>query len=364
MSDLFDERLKALQTSVPQFAADVAYAAGIQLVDVRGPDEVQPGVAAGAFHVGRDHLERRIVGRFPDSATPLCLYCASGTRSLFAAAQLRDLGYSAVSSMRGGFDAWKAAGLPVERPDALPADARVRYARHLAMDAVGDGGQRRLLDARVLVVGAGGLGSPAALYLAAAGVGHLTLADDDTVERSNLQRQVLHTDGDVGRDKVASAVDGLLSLNPSINVDGVTTRVQATNAGSLLAGHDVVLDGTDDHAARAALNAACVAANIPYVYGAVHGFEGQVAVFHPPEGGCLACLFPEAPSPDVAPTCAEAGVLGALPGVIGTMQALEVLKILLGLDGVLRGRLLQYDALGPRTVTLDVPQRPGCQVCG
>jgi molybdopterin/thiamine biosynthesis adenylyltransferase len=294
------------------------------------------------------------------------LICASGQRSLAAAAALAALGYQSARSVSGGLARWRREGLPVSAPHAPDGVDPERYSRQVALPEVGAAGQRRLRDGRVLLVGAGGLGSPAALYLAAAGVGHLTVIDDDRVERSNLQRQVLHRDADNGTLKVQSAVATLQGLNPAIEVTGKAVRIDADNAGPLIAGHDVVIDGSDNFAARYAVNDACVALRIPDVHGSVFRFEGQVTVLWPARAGggpCYRCLYPAPPPPELAPSCAEAGVLGVVPGVIGMLQAAEALKILLGIGDVLVGRLLQYDALRGRFDEFEVARDPGCAVC-
>jgi molybdopterin/thiamine biosynthesis adenylyltransferase len=293
--------------------------------------------------------------------------CAGGARSLFAAEGLRQMGYRDVRSVAGGFNAWKNASLPVEVPRVLSMAERERYGRHLVIPEVGEEGQARLLDSRVLLVGAGGLGSPAAFYLAAAGVGTLGLVDDDVVDRTNLQRQILHTEARVGTPKVDSARQALEALNPTIRVVGHRARLDSTNVERLFEGYDVVVDGTDNFPTRYLVNDACVRMRIPNVHGAVYRFEGQVSVFWPARPGapgpCYRCLYPEPPPPEMAPSCAEAGVLGVLPGVIGLLQAVETVKILLGIGEPLTGGLLQYDALASRFTRLRLERDPGCRLC-
>jgi len=288
-------------------------------------------------------------------------------RSLPAAAQLAALGYADVRSVAGGFVRWRREGLPVESPRAPGDPDWERYARQLTLPEVGEAGQRRLRDARVLLVGAGGLGSPAALYLAAAGVGHLTLVDDDRVERSNLQRQVLHRDAAAGESKVRSGIATLRALNPSVEIVGHEARLTATNAHELLAGQHVVVDGSDNFVTRYVVNDACVALGIPYVHGAVFRFEGQVSVFWPARPGsagpCYRCLYPEPPPPELAPSCTEAGVLGVVPGIIGLLQATETLKLLLGAGVPLVGRMLHYDGLRGSFDEFEVPREPRCPAC-
>jgi molybdopterin/thiamine biosynthesis adenylyltransferase/rhodanese-related sulfurtransferase len=341
---------------------------GAVLIDVRDPSEMLAGTAAGAVHVPRCNLEARIVEVAPDRTMSLLLLCASGQRSLAAAAQLAALGYADVRSIAGGFERWRREGLPMTAPRG-PGDLDwERYSRQLALPEVGEAGQRVLRDSRVLLVGVGGLGSPAALYLAAAGVGHLTLVDDDRVERSNLQRQVLHGDADAGGLKIHSGRAALRRLNPGIEVTGVEARLDSANVREVLAGQHVVIDGSDNFATRYAVNEACVALGIPCVHGSVFRFEGQVSVFWPARPGsagpCYRCLYPEPPPPELAPSCAEAGVLGVVPGVIGLLQASEALKLLLGVGETLVGRLLQFDALRGRFEEFDVLRDPRCRTCG
>ncbi len=342
-------------------------ARGARLLDVRDAPELLAGKARGSIHVAHCDLARRVAAVAPDATATLLLICASGARSVQAAAQLTALGYSDVRSVAGGFAHWQRDGLPVESPRTPGEPDWERYARQLSLPEIGEAGQRRLADARVLLVGAGGLGSPAALYLAAAGVGHLTIVDDDRVERSNLHRQVLHRDADVGTSKVVSAVATLRALNPSIEVAGREVRTTAANASTLLSGQDVVIDGSDNFATRYAVNDSCVALGIPCVHGSVFGFEGQVSVFWPGRpcgaGPCYRCLYPEPPPPELAPSCAEAGVLGVVPGIIGLLQATETLKLLLGAGVPLVGRILHYDGLRGRFDEFEVPRDPRCRTC-
>jgi molybdopterin/thiamine biosynthesis adenylyltransferase len=304
----------------------------------------------------------------PGHDCELLLICQSGRRSLLAAEALSRMGYPRVACVQGGTALWVAEGLPMQRPDpGIDQDFHERYARHLLLPEIGSRGQRRLQAAQVLLVGAGGLGSPAAFYLAAAGVGQLRIADDDKVDRSNLQRQILHVDGDVGRPKVSSAQARLNALNPTTSVEAVEQRVDSGNVERLLEDIDIVIDGADNFPARYLLNDACVKLGVPLVYGAVHRFEGQVSVFdagrHRGEAPCYRCLFPQPPSAGSAPNCAEAGVLGVLPGVIGLLQATEAIKLILGLGDSLRGRLLQFDALAMRFHETRLRPDPDCVVC-
>ena len=360
--------LQAVAARVPQLSPGAAWdraADGALLVDVRPPEERAEGSPPGALGLARDALELEIGRHAADAATEIICLCAAGTRSVLAADDLLRLGYTRVASVAGGLAAWRAEGLPLARNRGLDAEARARYDRQLRLPKVGEAGQLKLLAARVALVGAGGLGSPAALYLAAAGVGTLSLFDDDVVTRSNLHRQVLHGEAQVGLPKVESARFALRARDARTEILAHAVRLDAHNAEDLLCGHDLVVDGADNFAARYAVAAACARLGIPHVYGAVADFEGQVSVFDPAGGGpCYACLFPQAPPADVAPSCAEAGVLGVLPGVVGLLQAVEAIKLILGLGTVLRGRLLHYDALGASTHGFKVERRPHCQTCG
>ncbi len=320
----------------------------------------------GALPVPRVRLESEPLAHHPERNQALLLICGSGKRSLLAAQALAAQGYSSIHSVAGGFEAWKAAGLPVAGASE-DADFLERYSRHLRLPQVGLAGQKKLEQARVLMVGAGGLGSPAAFYLAAAGVGFLRLVDDDVVDRSNLQRQILHTESRIGQPKVESAAQSLHALNPRTRIEAMAVRLGADNIDSLLADVDVVVDGADNFPTRYLLSDACVKLGKPMVYGAVHRFEGQVSVFdagrHRGEAPCYRCLFPEAPSAEEAPNCAEAGVLGVLPGVIGLLQATEALKLILGLGDSLAGRLLHFDALAMRFRETRLRPDPDCAVC-
>jgi sulfur-carrier protein adenylyltransferase/sulfurtransferase len=341
---------------------------GVLMIDVREAPELLAGMAAGSVHLARCDFEHRLPELAPDPGQRLLFICGSGQRSRLAAMRVAERGYTNAWSVTGGFERWRREQLPIRPASGNDAGLdRERYARQLSLPEVGLAGQRVLQDARVLLVGAGGLGSPAALYLAAAGVGHITLVDDDRVERSNLQRQVLHGDGDCGRLKVDSAAAALSGLNPRIDIERVAARLDATNARALLAGQRVVLDGSDNFATRYAVNDACVALGIPHVHGSVFRFEGQVSVFWPgrpgKRGPCYRCLYAEPPPLELAPSCAEAGVLGVVPGIIGLLQAAEALKLLLGIGEPLIGRLLVFDALRASFEEFDVPRDPGCRAC-
>ena len=340
--------------------------AGAFLVDVRAEHERALGMAEGARGVERAQLEAAPASHFPAFDAEIVLICQSGARSQLAAQALHVQGYRNLASVAGGTSAWLAAGLPMIRPQ-LDADFSERYSRHLRLPEVGLEGQKKLEAARVLLVGAGGLGSPSAFYLAAAGIGTLRLADDDVVDRSNLQRQILHTDARVGVAKVESAAITLSALNPRTTVEAVAERITSDNVEELLEGIDVVIDGADNFPARYLLNDACVNLGKPMVYGAVHRFEGQVSVFDAGRqrgrAPCYRCLFPEPPPPEAAPNCAEAGVLGVLPGVIGLLQATEAIKLVLGLGTPLTGRLLHFDALALRFRETRLASDPDCAIC-
>lgn len=360
-------RLKAGIAEVTPAQALALQAQGAALIDVREAEEIAQGSPTGALRLGRGFLELRVEDAVPQADRALVLMCASGTRSLFAAADLRRLGYTNVYSMAGGFSRWKNEGLPFELPPRMDQHARERYSRHLLMPEVGEAGQQRLLGSKALLIGAGGLGSPAAFYLAAAGVGSLGVVDHDVVERSNLQRQILHTDARVGSPKVVSARQTLEALNPSIEVKAIRTRLSGSNVEDILDGYDVVVDGSDNFPTRYLVNDACVKLGIPNVHGSVYRFEGQATVFWPRyakrRGPCYRCIYPEPPPADLAPSCAEAGVLGVLPGVIGLLQAVETIKILLGIGDPLVGRLICYDALRARFSELQLAPDPACRYC-
>lgn len=344
-------------------------AAGALFIDVREEHERASGMAEGARGVAKAALQADPAAHAADQRATVVLICQRGARSMQAAQALRAAGYTDVVSVVGGTSRWIEEGLPLVRPqlDADQRDFQERYSRHLLLPEVGVEGQRRLQAARVLLIGAGGLGSPAAYYLAAAGIGTLRIADDDVVDRSNLQRQILHTEARVGVPKVASAEQALAALNPRSRIETVAERVTSANVERLLEGVDVVVDGADNFPARYLLNDACVKLGKPLVYGAVQRFEGQVSVFdagrHRGQAPCYRCLFPEPPPPEFAPNCAEAGVLGVLPGVIGLLQATEAVKLLLGIGEPLTGRLLNFDALSMRFREVRLKADPDCAVC-
>lgn len=333
------------------------------VIDVREPDEYQAGTLPGALFMPRGVLESQIEQRVPDHDREVVLFCAGGARSVLAAASLSAMGYENVSSMAGGFNRWKDEGRAWITPAALDSDQRTRYHRHLLLPEVGERGQARLLESSVLVVGAGGLGSPAAMYLAAAGVGTLGLVDFDSVDASNLQRQILHGVDRIGMPKVESARETLSALNPDVKIVTHPHRLVADNALEIMSGYDLILDGGDNFPTRYLVNDASLHLRVPVVHGSIFRFEGQASVFQPYEGPCYRCLFPQPPPPELAPSCAEAGVLGVLPGVVGSIQALEAIKVLLGIGDTLTGRLLVYDALEQDLQTVRVKRNPECAAC-
>jgi molybdopterin/thiamine biosynthesis adenylyltransferase/rhodanese-related sulfurtransferase len=332
------------------------------LVDIRERNEWETGWIGGALRIPMSELGDQLD---PYRERAVVLYCAHGNRSMRLANALSHLGYSKVASLAGGIVAWDQAGLPVELPSGLDEEQRLRYSRHLLIPEIGLAGQQRLLEARVLLIGAGGLGSPAALYLAAAGVGHIGIVDDDVVDESNLQRQVLHSTAALGEPKVESAGRRLAELNPDVEVLPYRERLTAENVDGILdEGWDVIVDGADNFPTRYLLNDASVWKGIPVIHGSIFRFEGQATVFVPGSGPCYRCLFPQPPPPELAPSCAEGGVLGVLPGVIGSIQSSEALKLVLGIGRPLIGRLLLYDALEARFDEVAVRRDPSCPVCG
>ncbi len=337
---------------------------GVVVVDVRETEEFVSGHLPAAKHVPRSYLETRIEGVVPDRSTPVILYCASGNRSAYAARTLKeDLGYEQVSSMTGGITLWKDRGYEVQVPRALTPEQRDRYSRHLLIGEIGVEGQQKLLDAKVLLLGAGGLGSPTALYLAAAGVGTLGIVDDDVVDLSNLQRQVIHTSERIGTPKVDSAEESIHALNPDVNVVKYRTRIDASNIVEIIEGYDVIVDGVNNFPTRYLLNDATVRLKIPVVSASILGFDGQLSVFKPYEGPCYRCLFREPPPAELAPSCGANGVLGVLPGTMGLLQATEVVKLILDIGDPAIGRLLLYDALGATLTEVKVHRDPDCPIC-
>jgi molybdopterin/thiamine biosynthesis adenylyltransferase/rhodanese-related sulfurtransferase len=336
----------------------------VVLLDVREADEHDQGALPGAIHVPRGFLEFQVEGRIPDKSAPVVVYCAGGNRSAFAARTLQDLGYSDVVSLIGGFNRWKDEGRPWSTPKTLTAEQRNRYQRHLLLPEVGEKGQLQLLDSKVLLLGAGGLGSPAALYLAAAGVGTIGVIDMDVVDASNLQRQILHDLDSVGQRKVDSAKRRLTAMNPDVNVVTYDVRLGADNILGIFDGYDLIVDGTDNFPTRYLVNDASLVKRIPVVHGSIFRFEGQITVFDPYVGPCYRCMIPEPPPAELAPSCSEAGVLGVLCGIIGSLQGIEAVKVLLGLGDPLVGRLMAYDALEQSFRTFKVHRDPACPACG
>ena len=338
---------------------------GAAALDVRERDEWEEGHIPGAVHIPRGSLEGRIESRVPDRSQAVVVYCSGGSRSAFAAKTLEDLGYEHVLSLAGGFTDWKRNGFPFELPQTLDDAKRRRYSRHLLIPEVGEEGQQKLLDSRVLLIGAGGLGSPAGLYLAAAGTGTIGIVDDDAVDETNLQRQIVHSTERLGDSKAESAKRTIEALNPDVTVKVFKERLTSDNVDRILGeGWDVIVDGADNFPTRYLLNDASVWHGIPVVHGSIFRFEGQTTVFKPHEGPCYRCLFPQPPPPELAPSCAEGGVLGVLPGVIGSLQTNEALKLALGIGEPLIGRLLMFDALAGTFTEISLRRDPDCPVCG
>ena len=364
----FRELLKETKSQIREVdtaaAAEAIARPGTLVLDVREPDEYEQGAIPGAVHLPRGHLESKVESHVADRSTPIVIHCASGVRSAFAAKTLQDLGYTNVVSVSGGFNKWKDEGREWVTPQTLSSEQRNRYQRHLLLPEVGEKGQQKLLESRALLLGAGGLGSPAALYLAAAGVGTLGIIDMDVVDESNLQRQILHNLDRVGERKVDSAKKTLTALNPDVNVVTYDVRLGADNILDVIDGYDVIVDGTDNFPTRYLVNDASLLKRIPVVHGSIFRFEGQATVFAPYVGPCYRCMIPEPPPAELAPSCAEAGVLGVLPGIIGSIQAMEAIKVLLQLGDPLIGRLLAYDALEESFRVFKVNRDPECPACG
>src|SRR5437763_12814086 len=364
----FRELLKETKSQIREVdtagaAEAIARNPGTVVHDVREPDEYEQGALPGAVHLPRGHLESKIESQVPERSTPIVIHCASGVRSAFAAKTLQDLGYTDVVSMVGGFNKWKDEGREWVTPRTLSSEQRNRYQRHLLLPELGEKGQQKLLDSRVLLLGAGGLGSPAALYLAAAGVGTIGIIDMDVVDASNLQRQILHNMDRIGERKVDSAKKTLTAMNPDVSVVTYDVRLGADNIIGIFQDYDVVVDGTDNFPTRYLVNDASLKTETPVVHGSIFRFEGQASVYLPHQGPCYRCQVPEPPPAELAPSCAEAGVLGVLPGIIGSIQAMEAIKLILGLGDPLVGRLLAYDALEESFRTFKVPRDPECAAC-
>src|SRR4051812_28064841 len=337
---------------------------GVAVIDVRETDEWNRGHLPGAKHVPKSYLESRIEGSAPDRDQRVILYCQSGNRSAWAARTLiEDLGYTDVVHMTGGYTLWKDRGYDVDVPRQMTAEQRERYSRHMLVPEIGQVGQEKLLSAKVLLLGAGGLGSPTALYLAAAGVGTLGIVDDDDVDLSNLQRQVIHTTEGIGTPKVDSAERAVKAINPDVKVVKYMTRLDASNIMDIIPGYDVIVDGVDNFPTRYLLNDATVRLDIPVVSASILGFDGQLSVFKPHDGPCYRCLYPVPPPAELAPSCGANGVLGVLPGTMGLLQATEVVKLVTGAGEPLIGRLLLYEALGATFTELKVRRDPECPIC-
>lgn len=350
---------KAEITEVDPAGAAERIERGALVLDVREPDEYDQGALPDAVHIPRGHLEGQVESRLTDKRRPVVVYCAGGVRSAFAARTLEELGYADVVSLDGGFGRWKDEGRPWKQPVTLTPDQKNRYMRHLLLPEVGVEGQTKLLDAKVLLLGAGGLGSPAALYLAAAGVGTLGIVDMDDVDASNLQRQILHNVDRIGDRKVDSAKKTLVALNPDVDVVTYDTRLSADNIIDVISGYDVIVDGADNFPVRYMLNDASVKLGIPVVHGSIFRFEGMVSVFHPLQGPTYRDMVPEPPPAELAPSCAEAGVLGVLPGIVGSIQALEAIKLILDLGEPLIGRILTIDTTDMSFRTFNLKVDPG-----
>ena len=367
MSKSFSDLMRDARASIREVTpgeAQLLVEQGARLVDVRENTEWEEGHVPGATHISKSYLEQQIEAAVPDRDAPVVLYCAGGVRSLFAAQTLVSMGYTQPISMKGGFQAWKTEGRDWTKPVVLTKEQKQRYSRHLLIPEVGAECQAQLLSSKALFIGAGGLGSPALLYLAAAGVGTIGIVDFDVVDLSNLQRQIVHTNDRVGRKKVESAAETVRALNPDVKVVPHEEMLTADNVERLIAGYDVILDGTDTFETRYILNDAAVKAGITVVHASVFRFEGQLTVFKPYDGPCYRCLYPTPPPPELAPGCSVAGVLGVVPGTMGLLQATEAIKVLLDIGDSLSGRLLIYDALDASFSELQLRRDPHCPACG
>ncbi|MDQ4075877.1 MAG: molybdopterin-synthase adenylyltransferase MoeB [Chloroflexota bacterium] len=351
------------EISVHELREQMQNGKSLRVLDIRERDEFDQGYVPGAKFIPRGHLEMQVEEWEPDRDAPIAIYCAGGVRSAFAAKTLQEMGYDDVVSVRGGFGAWKNAGYPFDKPFKFTDEQRIRYSRHTLLPGVGEVGQAKLLQSKVLVVGAGGLGSPAALYLAAAGVGTLGIVDFDVVDLSNLQRQILHNDERIGASKVESARETIRKLNPDVKVVAHDEPLNSENVMDVIAGYDVIVNGVDNFPTRYLLNDAAVLAGKPLVDGSIFQFEGQVTVYNHEGGPCYRCLYPTPPPPGEVPSCAEGGVLGVLAGIVGSLQALEAIKIVLGIGEALSGRLLLFDALETEFREVRVKKQAACPVC-
>lgn len=370
MSQTFQDLLAQTKASIQEISVhDLKEAlegeAAPVLIDIREPSEIAQGLIPSAVAIPRGFLEMRFEGIVADRDAAVAIYCAGGTRSALAVRAVEQLGYTRVQSVSGGLGAWSRAGYDLDHPKQLTEAQKSRYARQIVLPQMGEEGQQKLLDAKVCIVGAGGLGCPTALYLAAAGVGTLGIVDNDKADLSNLQRQILHTEKSVGTPKVESAIETLSRINSEITVIPHGERLTSENVMDIFSGYDLVVDGTDNFPTRYLINDACVFLGLANVHGSIFHFDGQVAVFHGPGGGpCYRCLYPEPPPPELAPSCAEAGVLGAICGVVGTLQALETVKLIIGAGAPLEGRILSVDAMEMSFRELKTRRDPQCPVCG
>ena len=363
--DFLAEARRAIpEVSVEEVAARRTRGDEVILLDVREKDEVRAGYIEGAVTIPRGFLEFQAAGQLPQTDVDVVVYCASGARSLLAAQVLHTMGYARVASMAGGLTRWKEAGYPVVRDRQLSAEQLERYSRHFLLRQLGEKGQGKLLDAKVLLVGAGGLGSPVALYLAAAGIGTLGIVDADVVDRSNLQRQILHSTDRIGVSKAESAKQTINSLNPDVQVCIYNERLTVDNVMDIFRDYDIIVDGSDNFPTRYLVNDAAVLVGKPVVHGSIFQFEGQASVFKPHAGPCYRCLYPTPPPPGMVPSCSEVGVLGVLPGVIGVIQATETIKLIIGQGEPLIGRLVMYDALAMRFREIRIRRDPDCPLCG
>lgn len=337
----------------------------VTLIDIREQGEWDQGHIKGSIHIPRGYLELQIETHISDRNRPIAITCAGGVRSLLGARDLETMGYTNVVSVAGGFNGWKNAGYAFDLPRALSTEQRQRYSRHTVMPEIGEAGQLKLLDAKVLLIGAGGLGSPSAIYLAAAGVGTIGIVDFDVVDTSNLQRQIIHRLEDVDKPKVESAANAIAQLNPDVKVVGHRTQLTSENAFDIISQYDIVINGSDNFPTRYLVNDACVLLGKTLVDASIFRFEGQITVFDTANGGpCYRCLYPDPPPPGEVPSCAEGGVLGVLPGIVGSLEAVEAIKIILGQGDPLVGRLLQYDALDAEFREMKIAKNPECPVCG
>jgi adenylyltransferase/sulfurtransferase len=369
MAKTFDQLMSEARREVKELSVDEVQKLTSKngkylILDVREKEEYREGHLEGSVSIPRGFLEIRVESAIPEKSTPIIAYCAGGVRSLLAAKDMKEMGYQEVISMSGGYSAWKTAGHHTVQDRQFTPEQMTRYSRHFLLPEVGEEGQAKLLDAKVLMVGAGGLGSPSAFYLAAAGVGTMGIIDPDVVDLSNLQRQILHTNDRIGQPKTDSAKQTLQALNPDVRVITYQEKLTSENVMEIIKDYDIIVDGCDNFPTRYLVNDACVMVKKPNVHGSIFQFDGQASVFYPGKGPCYRCLYPEPPPPGMAPSCAEAGVLGVLPGLIGTIQALETIKLILGKGDALVGKLLCFNTLSMEITTLNLKRDPNCPVCG